>query len=156
MKKGSKIALVLLVIAAVCGIGGWKYYEAQIAKMQDAGVESLMSIVNTDDYREAEKKEIEDILKSTEAKIRKSKDEGEIEGYVKDASTQISEFKTDAQYTEEEEAARKAEEERKRKEEEERIAAEQAAAARNSDSGGSSGGGGGGGGCVGGGSDAFY
>lgn len=153
MKKET-IAVIILTLLAACGIGGWDYYEAGINSMREAGVAALNEVVDLNDYREAEQSEIQLILEDSENRIRASKDQDTIDKVIADAGSQISGFKTDAQYKAEEEARRKAELERKRKEEEARRAAEAAAAAqaqkkKSKKKSGSSG-------CVGGGSDNFY
>ena len=149
MSKGM-IALIVAVVIAACGFGGWQYHQNQIKEMQEQGVAELKASVNLDDYREAEQKEINAILEDGEKAILATEDEAEVDKVIEEATGKGSELKTDAQYTkeEEEEAARQAELERKRQEEE--AAAAAAAAARSSSSKSS------GGGCVGGGSSAFY
>jgi hypothetical protein len=150
-KKSNKglIALIVAVVIATCGFGGWQYHQNQIKEMRDAGIAELKASVNLDDYREAEQKEINAILDEGEKAILATEEEAEVDKVIEDAAGKVSELKTDAQYTkeEEEEAARQAELERQRQEEE---AAAAAAAARSSSSKSS------GGGCVGGGSSAFY
>lgn len=158
MKKDT-VAVIILVVLAACGIGGWDFYEAKIQKMQDAGIAALNASVDLDDYREAEQTEVQAILEESTNRIRAAKEQSVIDSICSDAASEISGIKTDAQYKEEEEAARKAELERKRKEEEARRAEEEAAAAAaaaaqakksaKKKSSGSKG-------CVGGGSDAFY
>lgn len=148
MSKGM-IALIVAVVIAACGFGGWQYRQNQIKKMQEQGVAELKASVNLDDYREAEQKTINTILADGEKAIMATEDEAEVDKIIENATGEVSELKTDAQYTkeEEEEAARQAELERQRQEEE---AAAAAAAARSSSKKSS------GGGCVGGGSSAFY
>jgi hypothetical protein len=149
-KKSNKglIALIVAVVIAACGFGGWQYHQNQIKEMRDAGIAELKASVNLDDYREAEQKEINAILDEGEKAILATEEEAEVDKVIEEASDKVSELKTDAQYTkEEEEAARQAELERQRQAEE---AAAAAAAAQRSSSRSS------GGGCVGGGSSAFY
>lgn len=162
MKK-STIAVIVVLLLAGCAFGGWKYNEAKIAEMQDAGVQTLRAAVDLDAYRDEEKAAISKILDTKEAAIRECREQEAIDALIAEAPAEYADFKTDAQLTAEEEAARQAELERKRKEEEKRKAeeakrqaeleAQQAAAAASY-----SGGGGGGGsrnGCVGGGKDVF-
>lgn len=153
MKKGIA-AIIAVVVVAACAAGMWYSHQKKIEAMQNDGAEKLRASINLDDYREAEQKEITKILDSTEAAIRESEDQEEIDSLIAKASEDFSEFKTDAQYTkeEEEEAARQAELERQRQEEEAAAAAAAAAAAEKKSSKKSSGSGG----CVGGGSDMFY
>lgn len=130
MKKSTAAIIVVLVLAA-CGFGGWKYHEGQIAKMQDEGVAALRASINLEDYREDEQKSISGILDESEKVIRESREQAAIDTEIEKAKESFKEFKTDAELTAEEEAARQAELERQRKEEEERqaaLAAQQAAA----------------------------
>ena len=101
--------------------------------IKDEGVKKLKELVNPDDYREAEKEEINKIISDAEKKVGKLEDESEIDALVKKTSESLSELKTDAQYAEEEAAA-----------------AARAAASKKSKKQSSSNG------CIGGGSDAFY
>ena len=153
MKKSTAAIIVVLVLAA-CGFGGWKYHEGQIAKMQDEGVAALRASINLEDYREDEQKSISGILDESEKVIRESREQAAIDTEIEKAKESFKEFKTDAELTAEEEAARQAELERQRKEEEERqaaLAAQQAAAAsKKSSKGGKSKKG-----CVGGGKNVF-
>ena len=154
MKKSTAAIIVVLVLAA-CGFGGWKYHEGQIAKMQDEGVAALRASINLEDYREDEQKSISGILDESEKIIRESREQAAIDTEIEKARESFKEFKTDAELTAEEEAARQAELERQRKEEEERqaaLAAQQAAAAssKKSSKGGKSKKG-----CVGGGKNVF-
>lgn len=151
MKKGTVAVIVALLLAA-CGFGGWKYHEAQIAKMQDAGVEALRASVNLEEYREDEQKSISAILDESEKVIRESDEQAAIDNEIDKAKASFKDFKTDAELTAEEEAARQAELERQRKEEEERqaaLAAQQAASKSKSKKKSSKGG------CVGGGSNVY-
>ena len=158
MKK-STIAVIVLLLLAACGFGGWKYHEAQIAKMQDAGVEALRAAVDLELYREEEQTAISKILDEKEAAIRECREQEAIDALLAEAPGEYADFKTDEQLTAEEEAARLAELERirKEKEEEERrqaeLAAQQAAAEAAASSKKSSGGSRNG--CVGGGKDVF-
>jgi len=152
MKKGIAAIIAVLVIAACVG-GVWYSHQKKIEAMQNDGAEKLRASINLDDYREAEQKEINTILDSTESAIRESEDQEEIDSLIDKAADQFADLKTDAQYTkeEEEEAARQAELERQRQEEEAAAAAAAAAAQKKSSKKSS-----GSGGCVGGGSDMFY
>lgn len=162
MKK-STVAIIIVALLAVCGFGGWKYHEAQIAKMQEAGVSTLRSSIDLEAYRDDEKTAISAILDDSEKAIRECKEQEAIDVIIADAKDSFTEFKTDAELTAEEEAARLAELERQRKEKEKRekeeaerqaaLAAQQAAAASSGRS--SSGGSGSRDGCVGGGKDVF-
>ena len=154
MKKSTSAIIVVLVLAA-CGFGGWKYHEGKIAKMQDEGVAALRASINLEDYREDEQKSINGILDESEKIIRESREQAAVDTEIEKAKESFKEFKTDAELTAEEEAARQAELERQRKEEEERqaaLAAQQAAAAssKKSSKGGKSKKG-----CVGGGKNVF-
>ena len=154
MKK-STVAIIVVLVLAACGFGGWRYHEGQITKMQDEGVAALRASINLEDYREKEQKSISGILDESEKVIRESREQAAIDTEIDKAKESFKEFKTDAELTaEEEEAARQAELERQRKEEEERqaaLAAQQAAAAskKKSSKGKSKKG------CVGGGKDVF-
>lgn len=129
-KKTNKgvVALIIVLVLAACGFGAWKYHENQIKEMQQKGVADLKAVVDLNDYREAEQKEIQAMLDEGEKQILGLREQEEIDNVVRNASEKVKDFKTDAQYTkeEEEEAARQAELERQRREEE---AARQAAAA---------------------------
>lgn len=128
MKK-STIAIIVVLLLAACGLGGWKYHENQIAKMQEAGVQALRASVNLEDYREDEQNKLSAILDESEKVIRESREQAAIDAEIEKAKESYKDFKTDAELTAEEEAARQAELERQRKEEEERQAAAAAAAA---------------------------
>ena len=121
-------ALLAVFLVASC-VGDVMYTKAEnIKAMQNDGVARLQASVDLNDYREAEQNEIQAVMEQTEASIRESKEQEEIDSMIDGAVSKFAEFKTDAQYTkeEEEEAARQAELERQRQEEE---AARQAAAA---------------------------
>lgn len=101
MKKSTAAVLAILLIA-VCVADIYQTHKAEIAAMQDAGVKALRESADPDAYREAEKAEVEKILDDTEAAIRKSEDQAEIDGLVEEAVTKISGIKTDAAFTVEE------------------------------------------------------
>ena len=103
-----------------------------------AGFEKLKGAIDTSLYREAEKEEINKILKSTEKAISESEDKAEIDALIEEAVSKVAGFKTDAEYTAEEEAARRA-----------AAAAAAKKKSKKKKSSGSSG-------CVGSGSDVFY
>ncbi len=166
MSKGKVIAIVIVVILALGG-GAYGYHQHQISEMRNNGYTALESVVNPEDYREAERAEVEDIIKEHHDAISTLTTQEEVAEEIAAATEEISGIKTDAQLTaEEEEAARikaeeearkKAEEEAKRKAEEEarrqaEEAARQAAASSSSSSGGSSNSGG----CVGNDADNWY
>lgn len=156
MKKSSIIAILTAIIltgACVCDI--WYTHALEVQAMQDSKTAELQAAVDPADYREAEKAQIEETMKASEAKIRATGDEAEMDSVIESASAEFAKLKTDEQYTkeEEEEARRQAELERQRQEEEARKAAEAAAAAANKKSKKKSSGSKG---CVGGSSDNFY
>ena len=157
MSKGKVIAIVIVVILALGG-GAYGYHQYQISEMRNNGYTALESVVNPEDYREAERAEVEDIIKEHHDAISTLTTQEEVAEEIEAATEEISGIKTDAQLTaEEEEARKKAEEEAKRKAEEEarrqaEEAARQAAASSSSSSGGSSNSGG----CVGNDADNWY
>lgn len=152
MKKSYAILIAVFLVAA-CGYDAWAAHQAEIKAMQDEGVGRLRASISLDDYREAEQKQINDILTASEDKIRSTEEQEEIDKIIDKAAEDFSKLKTDAQYTaEEEEAARQAELERQRREAEEAAAAAAAAAQQSKKKKKSSGSSG----CVGGGSDNFY
>ena len=95
-----------LVEKAVADTAGFKT-DAQYAT-EEEGIEKLAASVDLKLYRDAEQKEIKKILDSTEAAIRETTDQKEIDALVKEAADKFKDFKTDAEYTAEEEAARQA------------------------------------------------
>ena len=137
--KNRAAALIAALLIAACLWDAWQAYLIEVEAMQIEGVAELQAMVDPDDYRKAERKEIEKIIKNTEAAIRETDDQKEITTLLNAACAQFSTFRTDRQYKYlEAEAARLAERERKRQEElerqrqeeEARRAAEAAAAAR--------------------------
>lgn len=104
--------------------------------VKDEAVKKLNELVNLDDYREAEQKEIKETLTAAEAKVKELDDEAEIDSLINKTAESFAALKTDAQYAEEEAAA---------------AAAKAAASKKKSKKKKSSSNG-----CVGGGSDAFY
>ena len=101
MKKRT-IALILAAVLAVCGFGGWKYYQNKLKEMREAGITALKATADLEDYREAEQAEINKIFEEGEAKILETKEQEVIDGVIKDAGEKISELKTDAVYRAEE------------------------------------------------------
>ena len=101
MKKRT-IALILIAVLAVCGFGGWKYYEKKLNEMREAGITALKATADLEDYREAEQAEINKIFEEGEAKILETKEQEVIDGVIKDAGEKISGLKTDAVYRAEE------------------------------------------------------
>ena len=95
MKKPTAAILAILLIAA-CIADVYYTHKAEIAAMQEAGVKVLRESVDTGEYREAERKDIEKILDTAEAAIRESEDQAEIDKFIEDASAKVAEFKTDA------------------------------------------------------------
>ena len=157
MKKSTAVILAIFLIGA-CVYDAWAAHQEAIKALRNDKVNELKASVDPEEYRDAEKAEIEEILAASEKTIMAAEEEAEMDSVIKDAAGKFSGLKTDAQYTKEEEEARKqAELERKRREEEAaRQAAEAAAAAaaasRRSSGGGSSGSSG----CVGNSADNFY
>lgn len=136
--KNPLAALVAALLIAACLWDAWQMYLVEVEAMQDEGVSELHAMVDTHDYRKAERKQIKKILKETEAAIRETDDQKEITSLLNAACAQFSTFRTARQYKVIEEKAaylaererkRQEEIERKRREEEERRAAEAAAAA---------------------------
>ena len=103
MKKSTAAIMAALLVAA-CGAD---VYQTRIADMRNEGVTALTTAVDTSLYREAEQKEIEKILDRTEAAIRESKDQTEIDKLVEKAVADTAGFKTDSQYAIEEEGIEK-------------------------------------------------
>ena len=108
-KKSNKglVAVIAALLIVACAGGGWYAHSSKIKAMQNAGVEQLAAAVNLDDYREAEQTEIKAILDSTEAAIRESKDQAEIDSMVEKAVADTAGFKTAAAYAMEEEGIAK-------------------------------------------------
>lgn len=100
-KKGIAAVVAALVIAACAG-GMWHVHTEKIEAMQDDGVKALQAEVNLNDYREAEQAEINAILEETEAAIRDTGDQAEIDSLIEKAVGETEGFKTDAEYTKEE------------------------------------------------------
>lgn len=99
-KKGIIIALIVLIAA---GAGGaWVYHNAQIEKMRTAGIEALNDSVSLEDYRDSEKREVEEILVASEEKINACDEQEDIDAINKEAVEQISEIKTAVQLDKEE------------------------------------------------------
>jgi len=101
MKKSTAAVLAALLIAACAG-DVYMTHQAEIKAMQDEGVKSLAAVVDLNDYREAEKEEIGGILDSTEAAIRESEDQAEVDQLIADAGKEIEKIKTDAELSKEE------------------------------------------------------
>ena len=101
MKKGT-IAIIVAAVLAVCGFGGWMYYQNNLKEMREAGIASLKATANLEDYREAEQGEINKIFEEGEAKILETKEQEVVDGIIKDSEAKIAELKTDAEYRAEE------------------------------------------------------
>lgn len=101
MKKSTAAVLAALLIAA-CGADVYQAHLAEIEAMQNEGVAALAQTVDPSLYRQPEQEKIDEILSSTEAAIRESKDQAEIDQMVEKASEEFAGLKTDAEYTEEE------------------------------------------------------
>ena len=106
MKK-STAAILAVLLAAACIADVYQTRQAEIKAMQNQGVAKMKESVDTEAYREAERNEIEKILESTEAAIRESKDQEEIDALVEKAVEETAGFKTDAVYAKEEEGIAK-------------------------------------------------
>ena len=106
MKK-STAAILAVLLAAACIADVYQTRQAEIKAMQNQGVAKMKESVDTEAYREAERNEIEKIFESTEAAIRESKDQEEIDALVEKAVEETSGFKTDAVYAKEEEGIAK-------------------------------------------------
>ena len=73
-------AVVAVAVVAGCGIGGMKYYQdKKLNEVRTGVVKDLQDSVDLSDYRDAEQKEVKDILASTEDEILKAKNKGENE-----------------------------------------------------------------------------
>ena len=80
--------------------------DAEITEeVQNHGIKELNGIVNLDDYREAQRNEIEGILKDSTDEIKKVKTTEEADKIVKEAKENIANYKTDAELTAAEQAA---------------------------------------------------
>ena len=101
MKKSTAAVLAALLIAACAG-DVYMTHQAEIKAMQDEGVKNLEAVVDLNDYREAEKEEISGIIDSTEAAIRESEDQSEVDQLIADAGKEIEKIKTDAELSKEE------------------------------------------------------
>ncbi len=129
MKKKTIIAVVVLVIILAGACFGTKLYrDKQVEDMRNEAISELKSGTDLADYRDSEKKEVENILNTYAEKISDNKDQQEIAAMIDQAKEEISAIKTDAQLTEEEEiAAKKAAEEAAAKKAAEEAAAKKAA-----------------------------
>ena len=103
-RRGSKDQAEIdsMVEAAVAEIGTFKSDSEYI---KEEGIEKLKKSVDLDLYRDAEQKEIKEILDSTQKSIGEAKDQAEVDALIEKAVTKVGELKTDAQYTEEAAAA---------------------------------------------------
>jgi parvulin-like peptidyl-prolyl isomerase len=54
-------SVIVVVVLAAGGFGGWMYHNAQLDKMRTAGVEELHSSAVMEDYRDEQQKEIQKI-----------------------------------------------------------------------------------------------
>lgn len=108
MKKSTVAIIAALLIAASVG-DVYQTHKAEIEAMQNDGVNKLMASVDMEQYREPEKEKINEIFESTEAKIRESKDQAEIDSMIEDAVAETTGFKTDAVYSMEEDGIAKLE-----------------------------------------------
>lgn len=106
-KNKGLTALIAALLIVACAGGGWYAHSSKIKAMQNDGVEKLQAAVNLDDYREAEQAEIQTILDNTEAAIRESKDQAEIDEMVEKAVAETGGFKTAAAYEMEEQGVAK-------------------------------------------------
>ena len=97
MNKKAIVIIVAVVLICAGAFGGWMYHSAQIDKMRNAGVKELHGIVTLDDYREAQQKEINEVLSASEAKINESKDQKAVDEVISDAKKAVAEIKTASQ-----------------------------------------------------------
>jgi len=80
--------------------------DAEITEeVHSQGIEELNGLVNLDDYREAERSEIEGILKDATSDMKKVKTDEEASKIVEEAKENIANYKTDAELTAAEQAA---------------------------------------------------
>ena len=106
MNKPTAVIIAILLVAA-CIADAYYAHQAEIKAMQDEGVAKLTAAVDMELYREAEQAEINKILEDTEASIRESKDQAEIDAMIEKALAETSGFKTDAVFTIEEDGIAK-------------------------------------------------
>ena len=106
-KNKGLTALIAALLIVACAGGGWYVHNSTIKAMQNDGVAKLQAAVSLDDYREAEQAEIQAILDNTEAAIRESKDQTEIDSMIEEAVAETGSFKTAAAYAMEEEGVAK-------------------------------------------------
>lgn len=105
-KRPVIIALAVILIAACAGGAWYANRQAEIKAMQDQAIAALAELVDPGAYREAEASEIQSIIDSTEAAIRESKDQAEIDALVEKAEAEAAGLKTAAAYTAEEGVAK--------------------------------------------------
>ena len=101
-KKKGVAAVIAAILIAACAGGAWYVHDSKIKEMQNAGAEKLQASVDLSAYREAEQQEINAVLEATEAAIRESKDQAEIDALIEKAVAETEGFKTAEAYTQEE------------------------------------------------------
>ena len=109
MKKSTAAFLAALLIAG-CGADVYLTHQAEIKAMQDDGAAKLAAAIDMEQYREPEKEQITAIIENTEAEIRESEDQAEIDAMIEKAVAETADFKTDAVYSMEEDGIAKLEE----------------------------------------------
>lgn len=105
--KRSVAAVIAVLLVAACIADVYQAHLAEIKAMQNEGVKSLAAAIDPGLYREPEKTEVNKIIESTEASIRDSEDQTEIDGLVEKAVAETAGLKTDAIYATEEEGVEK-------------------------------------------------
>ncbi|MBE6028556.1 MAG: hypothetical protein E7226_00130 [Clostridiales bacterium] len=101
MNKKIGIIIGSVIVAAGCIVGGYFFHNAQVEKAQEESISQINKSVSMDDYREAQKQEVQTILDTYDKKIHNTKDKSKMEKFVNSAKKEIGEIKTDAEITEE-------------------------------------------------------
>ena len=107
---GKKVLIVIIAIAVIAGgaFSALSYHNKKLEDMRSAGISQLETAVNPEDYREAEKKQVQAVLDAALEQLETASRQEQVDEAVAAVSSRLEGIKTDAQLTAEEEAAREA------------------------------------------------
>ena len=131
---GRKFEIVVIALMVVCMAGTGMaigHQKNKIDKLRSDSVAALEKSVSVDDYRKAQKKQVEDILSKYEKDLSEVRTQEEADKLLTAAKDEIKPIKTDKQLTriEKKKAEEKAKKEAAKRAAEKKAAEEAAAAA---------------------------
>lgn len=131
---GRKFEIVVIALMVVCMAGTGMaigHQKNKVDKLRSDSVAALEKSVSVDDYRKAQKKQVEDILSKYEKDLSEVRTQEEADKLLSAAKDEIKPIKTDKQLTriEKKKAEEKAKKEAAKRAAEKKAAEEAAAAA---------------------------